>query len=125
MSTDERAAEIVGRCRERIDAGEDVDIDAVVRAHPEIAATLRARFDALARLDRGFGHPAFDDEQQFASADLRPRLGKQEQVVQLRYFGGFNIEDTAHILDISPAQVKRDWTTARAFLLRELAEKDM
>ena len=55
MSTDELAAEIVGRCRERIDAGEDVDVDAVVRAHPEIAATLRERFDALARLDRGFG----------------------------------------------------------------------
>jgi serine/threonine protein kinase/tetratricopeptide (TPR) repeat protein len=55
VSTDELAAEIVGRCRERIDAGEDVDVDAVVRAHPEIAATLRARFDALARLDRGFG----------------------------------------------------------------------
>jgi len=48
---------------------------------------------------------------------------RKEQVVQLRYFGGFNIEDTARILDISPAQVKRDWTTARAFLLRELAEK--
>jgi formylglycine-generating enzyme required for sulfatase activity/serine/threonine protein kinase len=55
MSTDELAAEIVGRCRERIDAGEDVDVDAVVLAHPEIAATLRERFDALARLDRGFG----------------------------------------------------------------------
>jgi serine/threonine protein kinase/tetratricopeptide (TPR) repeat protein len=57
MSTDELAAEIVGRCRERIDAGEDVDVDAVLRAHPEIAATLRERFDALARLDRGFRRP--------------------------------------------------------------------
>lgn len=45
---------------------------------------------------------------------------RKEQVVQLRYFGGFNIDDTARILDISPAQVKRDWTTARAFLIREL-----
>jgi serine/threonine protein kinase/tetratricopeptide (TPR) repeat protein len=54
LSTEELAAEIVGRCREQIDAGEDVDVDAVVRAHPEIAATLRERFDALARLDRGF-----------------------------------------------------------------------
>jgi RNA polymerase sigma factor (TIGR02999 family) len=45
---------------------------------------------------------------------------RKEQIVQLRYFGGFTIEDTARILEISPAQVKRDWTTARAFLLREL-----
>jgi RNA polymerase sigma factor (TIGR02999 family) len=54
------------------------------------------------------------------------RLGgvdpRKEQVVQLRYFGGFSIDDTARLLDVSPAQVKRDWTTARAFLLRELGE---
>jgi RNA polymerase sigma factor (TIGR02999 family) len=48
---------------------------------------------------------------------------RKEQVVQLRHFGGFNIDDTARILDISPAQVKRDWVTARAFLLRELEEE--
>ena len=35
---------------------------------------------------------------------------------------GFSIEDVSRILDISPAQVKRDWTTARAFLLRELGD---
>lgn len=53
------------------------------------------------------------------------KLGKiddrKEQIVQLRYFGGFSIDDTARILELSPAQVKRDWTTARAFLLRELS----
>jgi RNA polymerase sigma factor (TIGR02999 family) len=49
---------------------------------------------------------------------------RKEQVVQLRYFGGFSIEDAARILDISVAQVKRDWTTARAFLLRELNGAD-
>lgn len=46
---------------------------------------------------------------------------RKVQVVQLRYFGGFTVEQTARILDISPAQVKRDWTGARAFLLRELS----
>jgi len=45
---------------------------------------------------------------------------RKVQVVQLRYFGGFTIEQTATILNLSPAQVKRDWTMARAFLLREL-----
>lgn len=46
---------------------------------------------------------------------------RKVQVVQLRYFGGFTVEQTARILDVSPAQVKRDWTSARAFLLRELS----
>jgi len=45
---------------------------------------------------------------------------RKAQVVQLRHFGGCSIEQTAWILDISPAQVKRDWTIGRAFLLREL-----
>lgn len=45
---------------------------------------------------------------------------RKAQVVQLRYFGGFELEEVGRILGISPASVKRDWTTARAFLLREL-----
>jgi RNA polymerase sigma factor (TIGR02999 family) len=45
---------------------------------------------------------------------------RKVQIVQLRYFGGFTVEQVAQILEISPAQVKRDWTTARAFLRREL-----
>lgn len=45
---------------------------------------------------------------------------RKMQIVQLRYFGGFTVEQVAQILEISPAQVKRDWTTARAFLRREL-----
>ncbi|GJM18961.1 MAG: extracytoplasmic sigma factor ECF [Phycisphaeraceae bacterium] len=56
------------------------------------------------------------------------RLGELDerkvQVVQLRYFGGFTIEQAARILGISPAQVKRDWTGARAFLMRELSRGD-
>lgn len=46
---------------------------------------------------------------------------RQARVVEMRYFGGLDIEATAAALDISPATVKRDWTFARAFLLRELA----
>jgi RNA polymerase sigma factor (TIGR02999 family) len=44
---------------------------------------------------------------------MEPRLGK---VVECRYFGGYNIDETADILDVSPATVKRDWTSARAWL---------
>jgi len=45
---------------------------------------------------------------------------RKEQVVQMRYFGGLSVEETAAALGISPAQVKRDWTTARAFLLSHI-----
>lgn len=41
-------------------------------------------------------------------------------IVELRYFGGLSIEETAAILDCSPATVKRDWTIARAWLYRQL-----
>ena len=42
------------------------------------------------------------------------------QIVELRYFAGFTIPETAEALDLSPTTVKRDWTTARAWLSREL-----
>jgi RNA polymerase sigma factor (sigma-70 family) len=52
------------------------------------------------------------------------RLGaideQQSRVVELRYFSGLDIEETAAALGISPATVKRDWTTAKAWLGREL-----
>jgi RNA polymerase sigma factor (TIGR02999 family) len=44
---------------------------------------------------------------------LDPRQG---QIVELRYFGGLSIEETAHALDLSPATIKREWTMARAWL---------
>jgi RNA polymerase sigma factor (TIGR02999 family) len=45
---------------------------------------------------------------------------QQAQVVELRFFGGLSIVETSETLKISPATVKRDWTTARAWLRREL-----
>ena len=42
------------------------------------------------------------------------------RVVELRYFGGLTIEETAEVLEVSPATVKREWATARAWLHREL-----
>jgi RNA polymerase sigma factor (TIGR02999 family) len=44
----------------------------------------------------------------------------QARIVELRYFGGLSVEETADALGISPATVKRHWTIARAFLAREL-----
>jgi RNA polymerase sigma factor (TIGR02999 family) len=53
------------------------------------------------------------------------RLGRldaeQERVVELRFFGGLTVEETAEALAISPATVKRSFASARAWLWRELA----
>lgn len=45
---------------------------------------------------------------------------RQARVVELRFFTGLSIEETAEVLAISPATIKRDWTLARAWLHREL-----
>ena len=46
---------------------------------------------------------------------------EQARLVELRFFGGLTIEETAEAMNISPATVKRHWTVARAWLARELA----
>ena len=46
---------------------------------------------------------------------------RQGRIVELRFFGGLSIEETAAVLNVSPATVKREWVTARAWLNRELA----
>lgn len=51
---------------------------------------------------------------------LAARSPQQARLVELRYFGGLTVEETAEALDISTATVKRHWTVARAFLLREI-----
>jgi RNA polymerase sigma factor (TIGR02999 family) len=51
-------------------------------------------------------------------ADLDP---EQSRLVELRYFAGLNIEETAEALGVSPATVKRQWRVVRAWLKRELS----
>jgi len=46
---------------------------------------------------------------------------QQSRIIELRFFAGLTIEDTSEVLGISPATVKRDWTSARAWLHREIA----
>ena len=43
-----------------------------------------------------------------------------KRIVELRYFAGLEIDETAEVLEISPATVKRDWLIAKAFLKREM-----
>ena len=45
---------------------------------------------------------------------------QQSRIVELRFFAGLTIEDTSEVMGISPATVKRDWTSARAWLYREI-----
>jgi RNA polymerase sigma-70 factor, ECF subfamily len=47
---------------------------------------------------------------------------EQARIVELRYFAGLSIEETAAALDVSPATIKREWAVARAWLRRELSE---
>ena len=52
-------------------------------------------------------------------AKLDPRKGR---VVELRYFGGLTLEETAEALEISPMTVRRDWRAAKAWLYRRIKE---
>jgi RNA polymerase sigma factor (TIGR02999 family) len=47
---------------------------------------------------------------------------QQSRVVELRFFSGLTVEETAEVMGISPATVKRDWSMAKAWLHRELSE---
>jgi RNA polymerase sigma factor (TIGR02999 family) len=49
---------------------------------------------------------------------------RMSQVVELRYFGGLSVEETADVLNVSPETVMRDWKTAKAWLLRELRQPE-
>jgi RNA polymerase sigma-70 factor (ECF subfamily) len=77
----------------------DLDVDLVAGIDPRV--DLLALDDALDRLTA-----------------VSPVKGK---VVELRYFGGLSVEQTAEFLGISPATVKRHWAFARVWLYRELA----
>lgn len=78
----------------------DADLEAVAAAQPD--ADLVALDDALQSL------AAFDD--------------RGARVVELRFFGGLSVEESAEVLGVSPRTVKRDWTAARAWLLGELQQ---
>jgi len=71
---------------------------------------------ALSEGDRALGE-ALEDE----VADLAALDERQARIVELRYFGDLTIEETAEVLSISTATVKRDWNMAKAWLRAELS----
>jgi RNA polymerase sigma factor (TIGR02999 family) len=67
--------------------------------------------------DRSHEVVALDDAlQELAKIDLR-----KSQIVELRFFAGLSIEETADLLAVSPGTVMRDWTLAKAWLRREMS----
>ena len=76
------------------------DLDRIPTPESDAAVALHALDDALESLTR-----------------IDPRRAK---VIELRFFGGFSVEETAEILQVSPQTVMRDWRLARAWLAREL-----
>ena len=74
-----------------------------------LVASPEAPLDLLA-LDRAL--------EALAAVDLR-----KSRVIELRYFGGLSVEETADVLHVSPDTVKRDWRLAKLWLLHELEGK--
>jgi RNA polymerase sigma factor (TIGR02999 family) len=60
------------------------------------------------------------DEALTRLAEVDPR---KSRIVELRYFGGLSIKETAEVLRVSPGTVMRDWTLAKAWLYRELSNE--
>ena len=94
-----RAAAKRGGGALRADHSSAIDLDQFPSADSD-AASLCALDDALESL-----------------AQIDPRRAK---VIELRFFGGLSVEETAEALEISPQTVMRDWRLARAWLAREL-----
>ena len=61
------------------------------------------------------------DDALTALAALDPRKGK---VVELRFFGGLSVEETAEVLKVSPDTVLRDWRLSKAWLQREMNRRE-
>jgi RNA polymerase sigma-70 factor (ECF subfamily) len=73
--------------------------------------------EALLCRDRADDFDFLDD----ALNALAARAPRKAQVVELRFFGGLSVEETADVLRVSPITVMREWKSAKAWLYRELA----
>ncbi len=96
-------------------------VDAARNRHSEkrgggaVHLTLNESVDSLE--DRGQELIALDDSLE-ALAKIDPRKAR---VVELRFFGGLSVEETAAVLKVSEPTVQRDWKLARAWLMREMS----
>ena len=72
------------------------------------------------RGDEDAGLLALDD----ALSALAKRDARKARVVELRYFGGLSVEETAEVLKVSPQSILRDWKLSKSWLARELSRSD-
>jgi len=89
------------RAAKRGDGAPTIALDEIENVAQRVDVDLLQLDDALTELAR------FDE--------------RQSRIVELRFFSGLSIDETAEVLDISPATVSREWTTARAWLYRQMA----
>jgi RNA polymerase sigma factor (TIGR02999 family) len=97
----------VARARAKLKRGGDaiqVSLEEALEVSPTPGADLIALDDALHVL------ASFDE--------------RKSKVVELRFFGGLSVDETAEVLKVSPITVMRDWNLAKIWLLRELAKTD-
>jgi len=99
-----RAASKRGGGDARVDHSSAVDLDQIPTDDSSAAHLLCALDDALESLTQ-----------------IDPR---RVRVIELRFFGGLSVEETAEVLQVSPQTVMRDWRLARAWLARELHGDD-
>jgi RNA polymerase sigma factor (TIGR02999 family) len=99
---------LVDHARRKVASKRGGDRQRVELGDPEAPET---RFEELLDLDAALGRLAARDE-------------TMAKVVELRYFAGLSVEETAKVLDVSPRTVNRAWTGARAWLRRELARTE-
>ena len=96
--------------------------------HARAAATAkRAHAGTVALDDIDVGVPPLDVDVLAldAALDKLERIDpRQRRLVELRYFAGLTVDETAAVLAVAPITVKRDWALARAWLFRELREGD-
>jgi RNA polymerase sigma factor (TIGR02999 family) len=83
-----------------------------------IAVTIGAAAD-LASITENFDVVALD----VALEQLEKIFPQQARIVELRFYAGLTIDETAAVLGISPATISREWTMARAWLRRELGSR--
>jgi RNA polymerase sigma-70 factor, ECF subfamily len=97
-----------------------VDVARAKQYQKRGGGAVRVTFDELAIVPAEPGHDlaALDD----ALRALEQMDARKSQVIELRFFGGLSVKETAEILAVSVDTVMRDWKFSRAWLLRELTD---
>jgi len=90
-------------CAKRGGGAEDLELDEALVVSQQKASEVIALDEALKEL-------ALIDAQ-------------QSRIVELRFFGGLTVEEAAEVMRVSPATIKREWSSAKAWLYRELAQR--